>query len=238
MQESFCHKFRQNPFNGYGDNVIFMFCAIFSNGRWQPSWNAKMQKNRKGSMTGPFWHKISPIPLRFSNFHIFSNRDQHDCQYLVTFEALQCKNHFATNFVKTHSVVTELLSFSCFGLFLVMTDGSHHGMPKCKNQNGSMTGPFWHKISPNSIEIFLFSHFAIFSNRDQHDWSIFSYVWNTSMQESFFFHKFCRNSFNGYGDNVIFMFLGYFSNGRWQPSRNAKRQKKSKRLHKRTILKK
>ena len=31
MQESFWHKFGQNPLSDYGDIVIFMFCAIFSN---------------------------------------------------------------------------------------------------------------------------------------------------------------------------------------------------------------
>ena len=31
MQESFWHKFGQNPLSGYWDIVIFMFCAIFSN---------------------------------------------------------------------------------------------------------------------------------------------------------------------------------------------------------------
>ena len=35
MQESFWHKSGQNPFSGYWDILIFMFCAIFSNDLWQ-----------------------------------------------------------------------------------------------------------------------------------------------------------------------------------------------------------
>ena len=51
---------------------------------------------------------------------------------LVISETSQCKNHFDTNFIKIHSAVTEILSFSCFVLFLVTADGGHLGMPKCK----------------------------------------------------------------------------------------------------------
>ena len=51
---------------------------------------------------------------------------------LFNFEATQCKNHFDTNLVKIHLAVIEILSFSCFVLFLVMADGGHFGMQNCK----------------------------------------------------------------------------------------------------------
>ena len=39
--------FGQNPFSGYSDIVIFMFCATFSKDRGQPSCSAKLQKKIK-----------------------------------------------------------------------------------------------------------------------------------------------------------------------------------------------
>ena len=43
------------------------------------------------------------------------------------------------NLVKIHLVVNEILSFSCFVLFLVMADGDHLAVSNCKkNQNGLM----------------------------------------------------------------------------------------------------
>ena len=49
MQESFWHKFGQNLLSGCWVIVIFMFCAIFSYAKWQPSWNAKSQKIKTAS---------------------------------------------------------------------------------------------------------------------------------------------------------------------------------------------
>ena len=46
--------------------VKFMFCAIFSNGRWQPSWNAKLQKYQNGLMQY-HWYNSNDI---FSVSHI------------------------------------------------------------------------------------------------------------------------------------------------------------------------
>ena len=56
MQESFWHRFGQNPLSRHWDIVIFMLCAIFSNGKQRPSWNAKLQKNKE-----TFWHKVGSI---------------------------------------------------------------------------------------------------------------------------------------------------------------------------------
>ena len=66
MQESFWHKLGQNPLSGYWDIVIFMFCAIFSISKWQPSWNLKLQKKKKkkkhnGFIQETFWHKVGSI---------------------------------------------------------------------------------------------------------------------------------------------------------------------------------
>ena len=49
MEESFWHKFGQNPLNGCWYIAIFMFCDIFSYAIWQLSWNAKLQKIKKAS---------------------------------------------------------------------------------------------------------------------------------------------------------------------------------------------
>ena len=127
-------------------------------------------KNRKSLMKGPFWHKINPTPLRFSNFHIFlflvTEANMNGLQ-LDIFETSQCKNHFDTNFVKIHSAVTEILSFSCFVLFLVTADGGHLGCQIAINQNDFMQGTFWHKIGPIPfkgswvIVIFMFVLFLV-----------------------------------------------------------------------------
>ena len=52
--------------------------------------------------------------------------------FLFNFETTQCKNHFDLNLVKIHTALIEILSFSCFVLFLVMPDGGHLRMPNCK----------------------------------------------------------------------------------------------------------
>ena len=72
---------------------------------------------------------------RFSQFHILLllvTEANLSGLYIFTFETPQGKNHFATNFIKIHSGVTEILSVSCFVLFLVTADGGHLRMPKCK----------------------------------------------------------------------------------------------------------
>ena len=55
--------------------------------------------------------------------------------FLSNFEKTQCKNQFGINLIKIHSTVIEILSSSCFVLFLVMADGSHLGMPNCKQED-------------------------------------------------------------------------------------------------------
>ena len=66
--------------------------------------------------------------------------------FLFNFKTTHFKNHFDTNLVKIHQAVIEILSFSCSMLFLVTANGSHLGMPNCKNQNGLIQETFWHKV--------------------------------------------------------------------------------------------
>ena len=100
-----------------------------------PFWNAKLQKRKKKWLHDKIivtqsWYtsiKIFSVP-QFANF---SNRS-HDWSLLFNFETTQCKNQFDTNLVRIHSVRIEILSFSCFMLFLVTADGNHFGTPNCK----------------------------------------------------------------------------------------------------------
>ena len=75
MQESFWHKFGQNPLSGYWDIVIFMFCTIFSNSKWQPSWNPKLQKNVTASYkkhSGTKLDQFQPMGLEILSFSCLS----------------------------------------------------------------------------------------------------------------------------------------------------------------------
>ena len=58
MQESFWHKFGQNPLSGYRDIVIFMFCAIFSNSSILEYQTANKYN---GFIQETFWHKDGSI---------------------------------------------------------------------------------------------------------------------------------------------------------------------------------
>ena len=51
--------------------VIFMFCAIFSNGKWQPSWNATSQKIKTASYkkhSGTKLDQFQPMVLEILSF--------------------------------------------------------------------------------------------------------------------------------------------------------------------------
>ena len=93
------------------------------------------QINQIGFMQGPLCYKIGMIPLRFSLFHFLLFLVIEAILtglFLFNFETTQCKNHFDLNLVKIHTALIEILSFSCFVLFLVMPDGGHLRMPNCK----------------------------------------------------------------------------------------------------------
>ena len=117
------------------------------------------------------------IPLRFSQFHILLfllTKVTLTGLFLFTFETTQWKNHFDTNLIKVHSAIIEILSFSCFVIFLVMADGSHLGMPYCKKLNWCHARYIVARSWYDSTMIFSVSHFAIFVSNGSHpDWSIF-----------------------------------------------------------------
>ena len=94
-------------------------------------------------------------------------------QFLFSFKTTYCKNHFDTNLVTIHEAVIEILSFSCSVLFLVMTNGSHAGMPNSKKKKKKKNTPSYKKDSgpkldqyqPMVLEISSFSClYASFSN--------------------------------------------------------------------------
>ena len=58
MQESFWHKFGQNPLSGYWDIVSFMFCAILVTAAILESQTAKKYN---GFIQETFWHKDGSI---------------------------------------------------------------------------------------------------------------------------------------------------------------------------------
>ena len=64
------------------------------------------------------WYNSIQIFL-VSHFAIFSKGSHHNRSFLFDFETTQYKNHFNANLVKIHSAVIEMLSISCFVLFLI-----------------------------------------------------------------------------------------------------------------------
>ena len=75
-----------------------------------------------------------------------------------------------TNLIKIHSTFIEVLSTSCFVLFLVTTDGRHLGLPNCKQSN------WLHVRIVVTIPLrFSLLHFFVtyFSNRRCHPISLF-----------------------------------------------------------------
>ena len=160
------------PFSWPWDDIMNVLMWNFLTDNKRPKW--AWYRSPGYCATGPFWYKIGPIPLRISHFHILLllvTEANLPGLYIFTFETPQCKNHFATNFIKIHSGVTEILPVSCFVLFLVTADGGHLGLLKCKKSKSLHARTILTQIWSNSIEIFWFSHFSIFSNRGQYDWS-------------------------------------------------------------------
>ena len=87
---------------------------------------------------------------------------------LFNFETTLCKNHFDTNLVKIHSVVIQILSFSCFNVILVTTDGGHFGMPNCKKIKIALhkkhSATSWINFNQGFWRYCHFHVYAIFSN--------------------------------------------------------------------------
>ena len=85
-----------------------MFCATFSNGKWWPSWNTKLQKIKTSSFkkhSGTNLDQFQPMVLEICHvcvYAIFSNRSLAAILkgiFLFNFETAQCKNHFDINLV-------------------------------------------------------------------------------------------------------------------------------------------
>ena len=59
--------------SGYQDNVIFMLCAIISNCKWRPSWNAKLQniKTSQKKHSGTKLDQYQPMVLGLSSFSLY-----------------------------------------------------------------------------------------------------------------------------------------------------------------------
>ena len=76
MQESFWHKFSQNPLSGYEDIFIFTFCASFSNSKWRHSWNAKLQKSIRH-------HTRNILAKSWINFNQWFLIYRHLCVYAI-----------------------------------------------------------------------------------------------------------------------------------------------------------
>ena len=142
------------------------------------------------------------------------------------------QNYFETNFIKIHSAVIQILSFSCSVLFLVMANGGHLGMPNCKKIKKEKweTRNILAQSRINFNQWFLIYHhfrvYAIFSNGSL--WS--SWIVNLHKVEIVSLKKskrlYTRNILAWSWINFIQWFFRYchfrvcaiFSNSPWRPN--------------------
>ena len=82
-------------------------------------------------------------------------------------------------------MVIEILSISCYVLYLVTADDGHLGMPNSKQSNLLHARIIVIQNWYDSIEIFFVSHFAIFSNGSRLHWSILNYEKKTHCRKHF-----------------------------------------------------
>ena len=74
MQESFWHKFGQNPLRGYWDIVIFMFCAILSNSSHLGIPNCKkIQPIHTRNILAQRRINFNQWVLRYCHFQVYAN---------------------------------------------------------------------------------------------------------------------------------------------------------------------
>ena len=111
----------------------FYVLCYFSNYRWLPFWNIKLQNKLKKL----YARNVDTIPLRFTHsclhFATLSNRCYLDWSFLLNFKTTQCENHLDTILIKIHSTVIEILSVPCLVLFLEMA-----AVLECQTQNDLM----------------------------------------------------------------------------------------------------
>ena len=112
MQESFWHKFSQNPSSGYWDIVIFMFCTIFSNSSHLGIPNCKkIQRIHTRNILAQRRSNVNQWVLRYCHFcvyAIFSNRPWRPSWIvnLHTYEIVPFRDH-----CEMHSHFLEILAF-------------------------------------------------------------------------------------------------------------------------------
>ena len=104
------------------------------------------------------------IEINFvSHFATFSNGIHLDWSVLFNIETTRCKYYYDTNLVEIHSAIIEILSFSCFVLFLVTANDGHFGVPNCKKiimtSYKKHSGTSW--IDFNQ-EFLRYSHFYVY----------------------------------------------------------------------------
>ena len=140
-----------------------------------PNCKKKKKKKKKNQTDIIQWHKVVQFHWDFFNFTFCYFKlwtSSWLVYFLINFETTQCKNHFDTNWIKIHSAVIEVVSFSCFWQFLVMADGGHLVMPNCKKLNWCHARIIVTRSWQNSTEIFSVSHFPIFRDQSHLHWSI------------------------------------------------------------------
>ena len=117
-----------------------MFCAILGTAHGSHLGKSNCKKS-KLFIKETFWHKVGSIITngspRYCLFCVYAilvtvPGGHLDRYILFNFETTQCKNHFDTNLVKIHYAVTEVLSFSCFALFLITPNSGHLVTANCK----------------------------------------------------------------------------------------------------------
>ena len=94
---------------------------------------------------------------------------------------------FCHNLIKIHFMVIEILSFSCFVLFLVMPDGDHLAVPNCKKSKWLNAKIIVTQRWYNSIERFFQFYTLLFLE------------WNAILTGLFLFNfetTQCRNHFD------------------------------------------
>ena len=68
---------------------------------------------------------------------------------------------FCHNLVKIHSVVVEIVSFSCSVLLLVKADGDHLAVPNCKKKSKCLNAKIivtqsWYNSIERFIQFYIF----------------------------------------------------------------------------------
>ena len=100
---------------------------------------------------------------------------------------------FDTNLIELHSVVIEILSISCFVLFLFSADGSHLETHDCKKSYRLQARITVKKIGTVALRC---SQFHIIGNGSHPDWYIFFLIFRfLQLNAKIILTQFCSYSF-------------------------------------------